>query len=200
MRIRGRRLRFTAVLAVVVLALTGFSRGHGHGHGSHGSHGSGGGCSSSQQDHDSSSSATSGGGSSSSYDDSYDDSSDDSYDDLYGTGGGYTTRRPTHRPTATPSGGSNGTALDDGTVRLISCATGTRPYATVEITNPNSRAADFQARVTFYDAEGTVLVTNHSAEVFVPAEGRTTARVTLGKSFRSSIDHCEADPEAQLRS
>ncbi|WAZ22391.1 hypothetical protein STRCI_003643 [Streptomyces cinnabarinus] len=53
MDLRGRKLKFTAVTAMVVLALTGFSSGRGHGGGGDGD--SGGGCSSSSQNHDSSS-------------------------------------------------------------------------------------------------------------------------------------------------
>ncbi|CCK29387.1 putative secreted protein [Streptomyces davaonensis JCM 4913] len=53
MDLRGRKLKFTAVTAMVVLALTGFSSGRGHGSGGDGD--SGGGCSSSSQNHDSSS-------------------------------------------------------------------------------------------------------------------------------------------------
>ncbi|MEU1401530.1 hypothetical protein ABZ471_04040 [Streptomyces sp. NPDC005728] len=201
MQLRGRRLRFTAVLALVVLALTGFSRGHGHSR--HGGSG-GGGCSSSHQDHDSSSSTTSGGGSYGGGS-SYDDPDDDSYGSGYassgssasGSTGGYRTR-PTHRATSTPSG--SGKALEEGTARLISCASQTTPYATVEVTNPNSRKADFQVWVTFYDAEGTLLLSNESPQVSVPANGRATTRVTLGKRLLSSVDHCEADREARLRS
>ncbi|MBC2907212.1 hypothetical protein [Streptomyces cupreus] len=55
MDLRGRKLKFTAVTALVVLALTGFSSGRGHGGGS-GDGDSGGGCSSSSQNHDSSTS------------------------------------------------------------------------------------------------------------------------------------------------
>ncbi|MFJ9816658.1 hypothetical protein ACIRU3_15550 [Streptomyces sp. NPDC101151] len=189
MRHRGRGLRLTAVLALVVLALTGFSRGHGHSRHS----GSGGGCSSSHQDHDSSSSSTSGGGSYGGGS-SYDDSDDDGYGSSGGTGGYH--RRPTNR--ATSSSGSTGRPLADGTAKLISCASEQTPYATVEITNPNSRRADFQARVTFYDADGTLLLNNASAEVSVPANGRATTRVTLGKRLLPSVDHCAADREAPL--
>nr|WP_285515928.1 hypothetical protein [Streptomyces sp. NBRC 14336]WBO78651.1 hypothetical protein SBE_002273 [Streptomyces sp. SBE_14.2] len=53
MDLRGRKLKFTAVTALVVLSLTGFSSGRGHGGGDGDS---GGGCSSSSQNHDSSSS------------------------------------------------------------------------------------------------------------------------------------------------
>lgn len=55
MDLRGRKLKFAAVTALVVLSLTGFSSGRGNG-GSGGDGDSGGGCSSSGQDHDSSSS------------------------------------------------------------------------------------------------------------------------------------------------
>ncbi len=203
MQVRGRRLRFTAVLAIVVLALTGFSRGHGHSHSRHSrGGGGGGGCSSSHQDHDSSSS-TSGGGSS--YDDSYGDTDDD---DSYGgssttsgsTSGGYYNRRRTHRPTATPSGGSSGTTLREGTAKLISCATEKRPYATVEITNPNNRKATFQAWVTFYNAVDTSVAGSQSPEVSVPAKGKATVRVPLTETLLPAVDHCEAAEEAQLSS
>ncbi|MFI0512604.1 hypothetical protein ACH3Y9_21195 [Streptomyces sp. WSLK1-5] len=55
MHARGRVLRFTAVMATVVLALTGFSSGHKSSgrHRSHSDGDSGGGCSSASQDHDS---------------------------------------------------------------------------------------------------------------------------------------------------
>ncbi|MGW1007175.1 hypothetical protein [Streptomyces sp. NPDC002520] len=200
MTTRGRGIRFTAVLALVVLALTGFSR---HGHSSrHGSGSGGGGCSSSHSDHDtsssSSSSSSSGGGSYDTSGGSSYGSDDDGSSGYSGTGGGYT-RRPTHRVTSSPSGSGTGSALKDGTARLISCASDKRPYATVEITNPNSREAYFQAWVTFYDDAGSSLLVNSSSEVSVPAHGKATARVTVGDDLLASVDHCQADREADLR-
>ncbi|MEW2492273.1 hypothetical protein AB0942_01740 [Streptomyces nodosus] len=180
MQTRGRRIRFTAVLAVVVLALTGFSESRGHGHSRHsGSGGDGGGCSNSHQDHDSSSSGGSYGGSG------------------YGsTGGTYH-----HRQTSTPTTGSGtGQPLQDATVKLISCATQNKPYATVEVSNPNDRKAEFEARVTFYDAEGTPLLENSSPVVPVSATEKAFARVALDERFLSSVDHCEANPTAPPRS
>ncbi|GAB2976414.1 hypothetical protein GCM10023080_046320 [Streptomyces pseudoechinosporeus] len=202
MHSRGRTLKFTAALSLVVLALTGFSTGrHGHGGGSGGS--GGGGCSSSSQDHGSSSSTTSGGSYGSGSDDDSDDSYDDSYDDSGSTstsGGGSSTRRPGYRSTPTPSStGTSSAELEDGTAKLVSCATATTPYATVEVTNPNKREAEFQVWVTFYDAEGTLLLSNNSPVVTVPAKGKATTQVTLGKRFLASVDHCEADPEAEVR-
>ncbi|MFI6936644.1 hypothetical protein [Streptomyces sp. NPDC050287] len=215
MNTRGhtRTLKFTAVLAMVVLALTGFSTGrHGHRGGSGSSSGGSGGCSSSSQDHDgssssnsSSSSSTSGGGSygSGSDDDSYGGSTDDSYGSSSGTsgssGGSSYRRRPTYRSTPTASGTGSATPLKDGTARLISCATGTRPYATVEITNPNNREAEFQAWVMFYDAQGTQLLKNSSTTVTVPAKGKANTEVKLGKRFLASVDHCATELEADVR-
>ncbi|WLW54241.1 hypothetical protein [Streptomyces sp. YU58] len=163
MQTRGRALRLTAVVAMMGLALTGFSTGRGHGHksGSDGD-GGGGGCSSSSQNH----------GGSSSYNNS---------------------------TSGSTSGGTGGSrALSDGTARLVSCATETRPYATVEITNPNNRAAEFQAAVTFYDDEGSMLFYGSSVTVRVPADGTAKTRVELGKHLLTSVARCEADPEAEV--
>ncbi|MFF7369322.1 hypothetical protein [Streptomyces tricolor] len=198
---RGHMLRLTAVSVLVVLALTGF-KGRGHGHS--GGDGGGGGCSSSGQDHDSSSSTSSGGGYGSGthhgYDDDYgdDDHGSGATSTSGGTNGRYQPGRPAHRATSTPSGGS-GERLKDGTAKLISCATEKKAYATVEITNPNEREAEFQARVTFYDDEGTLLLGNSSYTVTVPAKGRATTRVPVGDRLLLKVDRCEADPEAEVR-
>ncbi|MFJ7334755.1 hypothetical protein ACIQUU_16075 [Streptomyces sp. NPDC101116] len=200
MRIRGRKLRFTAVLVLVVLALTGFSSGRGRG-GSHGHSGGGGGCSSSSQDHDSSSSSSSGGsyGSGGSSGGSYGSDDDDYYGSSGGSssGGGSYTRRPDHGSTPTSSSGSGGRkALEDGTARLVSCATPARPYATVEVSNPNGRTADFSVSVTFEDDRGLTVVSRYG-EVTVPANGRATVDVRVGGSgLVDSVDHCEVDRQA----
>ncbi|MGW3357137.1 hypothetical protein ACWDFL_17205 [Streptomyces bungoensis] len=176
---RTRTLKFTAVLTFVVLSLTGFSTGRHHSR--HGSHGSGGGCSSSRQDHDSSSS-TSGGG---------------TYGDGYGSGGtgGSTYRRPTHRATPTPSGGT-AKSLQDGRARLVGCASEQKPYATVEITNPNDRKGRFSADVSFRDRADGEVESGHTY-VTVPAKGRTTARVTVPSGSATLIDHCTVEPTAR---
>ncbi|MFD5336859.1 hypothetical protein [Streptomyces hawaiiensis] len=196
MQTRGRRLRYTAVLVLVVLALTGFSSGRGRG-GSHGHGGSGsggGGCSSSSQDHDSSRSSTSSGGSYGSGGGSY--GSDD--DDHGSSGGGSYTRRPNYGSTPTSSSGSgSGKALRDGTAKLISCATPTAPYATVEVRNPNGRKAAFSVSVTFEDARGITVVDRYG-DVTVPANGTATVdvRVGGGSGLVDSVDHCEVDRRA----
>ncbi|MGV9251639.1 hypothetical protein [Streptomyces sp. NPDC003697] len=210
MGIRGRGLRFTVVLAVTVLALTGFSRGHGHSS-RHGG-GSGGGCSSSSQDHDGSSSYGSSGGSGGSSDyvgsgDSYptsDASSGDSYSSSGGsaadsdsTSGGGTGYGSTHRrPARTPSASSPGHGLKDATVELLSCPTGTRPWAEVEVTNPNGREADFRVVVHFLDG-ASLPVDDGVTEVAVAAGGTRTAVIPFDVSRVSGYEHCEAVPRAE---
>lgn len=195
MRSRGRTLRFTAVSALVVLSLTGFTSGRGHGHGYHhsGSGGGGGGCSSSSQDHDDTSSSTSGGGtykdddgSSSGGSGSYRDSDpyDDS-DDAYGSGGGSTS----------PS--TSAPALEDATAKLLSCATPKRPYATVEVTNPNADEGTFAVTITFRDARNAEII-SRVEEVDVPANDKATAQVDIsGYDDRAArVDHCDLEEAA----
>ncbi|MFD5633291.1 hypothetical protein ACFWJM_03940 [Streptomyces sp. NPDC127077] len=190
MHIRGRRLRFTAVSALVVLALTGFSSGR---HGSRGHH-SGGGCSSSSQDHDSSSTSGSGGSSSSGSSGGSDD-----YRTSTGDSGGPTYRsRPTHRATtAAPSPSRTTQPLKDGTAVLVHCASTDDPYATVEIRNPNGRDGVFALKVSFKDRNG-VTVIESGDQVSVPAKDRTTYRVPVAGAGGGvdRIDHCEVDPRA----
>ncbi|MET8771875.1 hypothetical protein [Streptomyces sp. NPDC004658] len=174
---RTRALRFTAVLTLVLLSLTGFSSGRHHGSRGHG--GGGGGCSSSHQDHDGSSS-TSGGGS-------------------YGSTGGGTYRR-THRPTSTPSGSGSSTPLKDGKARLIACATAGKPYATVEVTNPNGHEATFTVEVLFLP-DSPPAIDSGRTEVSVPARGTRTVRVPFTqKAHLDLLDHCEVDGTARLAS
>ncbi|MEV8128947.1 hypothetical protein AB0P07_33675 [Streptomyces sp. NPDC085944] len=158
MTTRGRALRYTAISALVVLSLTGFSTGrHGHGHGGDG----GGGCSSSGQDHDSSSS-TSGGG------DAYKDD-----DDTYGSGGsGY----HDHDDDTYGDGTGGGTHAVSATLELVACATQTEPYATVEVTNPNDSEYTFPVTVRFIDVYGTELTAGHE-EATVPARGVSEVRI-----------------------
>lgn len=147
---RGNTLKLTAVSALVVLTLTGFSTGRGSSGGS--GDGGGGGCSSSSQDHDSSSG--SGGG-------SHRDDDDD--DDTGGSGG---------------SGGSTSASLRDATVELLTCVSRKAPYATVEVTNPNTVDGTFTVMVTFDNSTGGTVV-EHTQTVDVPAGGTATARVEV---------------------
>jgi hypothetical protein len=170
MHLRGRRLKFTAVLGFVVLSLTGFT-GHGHGH--HGigkSHGSGG-CSSSSQDHDSSTSHRH------TY---YDD--DDDYGSTGSGGSGVS---------ATPTASS----LQDATTRLVSCATAKEPYAIVEVTNPNGTSGTFSVDVTFKDANGGDVDTRLD-QVDVPAGGTVAVREYVSGSA-ARVDHCDLDDLAR---
>ncbi|MFD8351681.1 hypothetical protein ACFV1X_22435 [Streptomyces coelicoflavus] len=167
---RGRALRYTAISALVVLSLTGFSTGrHGHGHGGDG----GGGCSSSSQDHDGSSS-TSGGGAYKDDDDTYGSGYHDHDDDTYDDGTG--------------SGGTGG--IEAGNLTLVACAEESQPYATVEATNPNGAEYTFPVTVLFKDADGTT-ISERSEQVTVPADGVAAVRVPFDGS--GTPDRCELD-------
>jgi len=184
MYIRGRWLRFTAVSAMAVLALTGFSSGHGKGNSSRHSS-DGGGCSSSSQDHDSSTSGGGGPHGSS--------SSSDSYDSVTSTGDSGGSSQPT--PTAAHSSGT-AQPLKDGTAVLVRCVSMEDPYATVEIRNPNGRDGLFTVKVNFKDKHGYTMI-DTSDQVPVPAKDKTTFRVPVASSGRvDMIDHCEVDPRA----
>ncbi|MEV7243405.1 hypothetical protein AB0N92_19460 [Streptomyces sp. NPDC093248] len=186
MQRRGRTLRLTAVSALVVLALTGFTGRHGHGR----SHSGGGGCSSSSQDHDSSSGVGKTGSG------RYHDHDDDYYGSTTGgstsgsRGGTYGT------PSPTPS-------LKAARARLVSCATRKAPYATVEVTNPNAVQGYFTVRVEFDDERGSAVADN-TTTVTVPAKGTARAEVELVSSLGDRDDglvlevrHCKANPVAR---
>ncbi|MFI5794099.1 hypothetical protein [Streptomyces sp. NPDC051677] len=183
---RGQKFRFTAVSVFVVLALTGFSTGRGHGHGSSHSGGGGGGCSSSGQDHDSSSSSggSSGGTSGSRYHD-YDDDDDTVTDDTATDG------------TYGDSGSSDAsTTLQDATVKLIDCATPTRPYATVQVTNPNATGAHFTVTVDFLDA-GSTRLEEQRTDTYIAGNETTTLQVDLSTpGVAAKVDHCNPEPYA----
>ncbi len=175
MTTRGRALRFTAVSALVVLGLTGFSTGR-HGHGSD----SGGGCSSSSQDHDSSSSSSGG--------DAYQD------DDGYGSGTGYHDYDDDTYDDSGSGGGTGSTEPEAGRAEMVVCATAAEPYATFQVSNPNDVEYTFTVTVLFKDASGTTL-TDASEDVTVPPGGTTPARVRYDGPD-TAPDHCELEQEA----
>ncbi|MBN0044957.1 hypothetical protein JS756_12725 [Streptomyces actuosus] len=175
MQRRARAIRFSAVSALTVLALTGFSigRGHGHGHGHGHAHGTGhgGGCSSSQQDHDGSSS--SGGSNSTRH---HDDEDDD-----HGSG---------------DTSGETGAPRTGAVVTLVSCATRTQPYATVEVRNADDRDGTFTLTVSFVKADGDLLDVQQD-EVDVPASTTVTVKEYVAGNA-AAVDHCETDRQAPV--
>ncbi|MFF7238236.1 hypothetical protein [Streptomyces collinus] len=173
MQRQKRVLRFSAVLVLVVLALTGFSTGRSRGHHYRSGHGSGGGgCSSSHQDHDETSS---------SYRRSYGSSSGTTGRGSYGGSAG-----------ASPSGRAY---RADATVRLLSCATRTDPYTKVEVTNPNATGATFAVTVRLEDRAGRS-VGSAGLDVTVPARGSRTARVPVDRADLARLGHCAPRPYA----
>ncbi|WP_328721192.1 hypothetical protein OHT52_17715 [Streptomyces sp. NBC_00247] len=150
-----QQMKLAAVLAVVVLALTGFStssHGHGHSGSSHGS-GSGGGCSNSHKSNGYNSGST----------------TDDYDDDDYGSGSssGSTsdsttdsfTDEPTPDPTAVPT-------TDPG-VRVLKCAhpaDGSKKAVAssqVELSPVDFGIAEVDITVTFSDSATNTLDTAH---------------------------------------
>ena len=174
MHTRGRRLKLTAVLALTVLTLTGFSTGRHHSSSRHGHGSGGGGCSSSSQDHDTS---TSSGGS---------------------TNGSTHRSRPTYRSTPTATSSATARPLKDGTAVLKRCASVDDPYTTVEVRNPNGREALFTAKVAYKDSTGSTLA-DTTSQVSVPANGKATLRMAAASTGAlDRLDHCEVDPRATV--
>ncbi|MFJ9867411.1 hypothetical protein [Streptomyces sp. NPDC101165] len=167
MKTRGRTLRFTAVLMFVVLALTGFSSGHSRSRGHHYKSGH----------------SSSGGGCSSSHQD-HDDEDDTSYNGSDDTSDD------------TSDSGSSG-YLEDATVKLVSCATRKKPYATVEVTNPNDSSATFSVTV-YYKDRRSKFIDYDDLDVTVPANGRQTARIPFNKAYFARLDHCEPQANATV--
>lgn len=170
-----RRMRFAAVLVVVVLALTGFSKaGHG-GKGRSSSGGSsGGGCSSSKKSNSGYRD----------YDDDYDDSSSDS-------SGGSTYSTPTPGPTAS----------DAPDIRVIRCAQpkkGKRravTSSTVEIRSTASLSHTYEVDVTFLDAAGRTVDTGE-ATVDLDYDETETLRVRMeSPRLVSKVKRCRVTAE-----
>ncbi|MFB8266415.1 hypothetical protein ACFC96_07355 [Streptomyces sp. NPDC055955] len=188
-----RGLKLTALAAVVVLALTGFSTGRGHGSSKsrgHSSSSSGGGCSSSKQNHSGSSSSTTGGSSYDDDDDSYGSSGSGSSG--YTSGGSSYNRRPTRNPSTSSTSGSGRSA--DITAKVLTCAGKDSPYASVELRNRGSRDGRYNLTLHFQDASD-ITVIDGTTSVTVPAKGTKIAKVKPGgdAGLLRSIDHCLLD-------
>lgn len=175
-----QQIKLAAVLAVVVLSLTGFSKSsHGHGH-SGSSHSSGGGCSSSR--------------SSNGYHSSTSDNDDDDYDGS-GSSSGYST--PTADPTtdSTPSAGSAPTA------RVVTCAqpaAGSRKAVTssrVELTPTSYGTSKVDITVTFFDSAGNLLDTAHKKVELDATDGLDPKTFTVPMASPAKVDEvyrCDA--------
>ena len=189
-----RGLKLTALAAVVVLALTGFSTGRGHGssksRGHSSSSSSGGGCSSSKQNHSGSSSSTTGGSSYDDDDDSYGSSGSGSSG--YTSGGSSYNRRPTRTPSTSSTSGSGRSA--DITAKVLTCAGKDSAYAAVELRNRGSRDGRYNLTLHFQDASD-ITVIDGTTSVTVPANGTKIAKVKPGggADLLQSIDHCRLD-------
>ncbi|RZE13206.1 hypothetical protein [Streptomyces albidoflavus] len=174
-----RHLRFSAVLIVVVLALTGFSTGSSSGKSgskskSRSSSSSGGGCSSSKKDNDTSRGS--------------------------GYRGGY---RDTHQDDTSSStgGSSSSTTTDQVTVIVVDCAGPGRTKrakadstAALRVTS-NATADDLSVRLAlhFENAAGSTLDSPTTELRLAPGESRTvTVRMTNPRKA-AQVRDCEVD-------
>ncbi|WP_070020696.1 hypothetical protein [Streptomyces nanshensis] len=166
----SRHLRLIAAVAVVLVALSGFSPGRKGGGRSH-SHSSGGGCSSSST---SSHNSHSGSG-------SYDGTSDDR---SYGSGDGYRNSRRYNHTTGTTTGSRNGTtdASPSGTVTRCAAQSGSEAKAVVDVRNPNRVGKSYRVTVVFLDASGATVDSG-------------TAEVRVGSRATQSVDVRMAHPK-----
>jgi hypothetical protein len=80
---------------------------------------------------------------------------------------------------------------------VVSCATKATPYATVEVTNPNSRQATFEVEFAFADAAGKAL-SSQTKRITVPASGTSNVQVKAGQAVLAELDHCQVEPEADV--
>jgi hypothetical protein len=184
-----RGLRLTAVLMVVLVALTGFkgksrgSRGHGGG--------GGGGCSSSSSHQSGSGSGSNSGGSS---DSGYGSGSSDSDS---GTGSGGTRYRDNNRYGSTPSSGGTASASPkEPETTVVICAGRGKdgdPAATVKVRNRSGSAELYIVDMTFLGKSGGE-VTRGSGTVRVPAGRTKTVRVPLDDPLEArNVARCEVE-------
>ena len=87
--------------------------------------------------------------------------------------------------------------LQDGTARVVSCATKATPYTTVEVTNPNSRQATFEVEFSFTDASGRTL-SSADKRITVPARGTSKIQVQASGAVLAKLDRCWVEPEADV--
>ncbi|MFJ9011772.1 hypothetical protein [Streptomyces canus] len=114
-------------------------------------------------------------------------------------GGGCSSASQDH-DSYTPSrttGTRRASTLQDGTALVVSCATKAVPYATVEVSNPNSRQATFEVEFAFAEAAGKAL-SSQTKRVTVPARGTSNVQVKASPSLLAELDHCQVEPEADL--
>ena len=114
------------------------------------------------------------------------------------SGGGCSSSRQNHdsytpRTTST----RHSSTLQDGTAVLVSCATKAVPYATAEVTNPNSRQATFEVGFSFTDASGRTL-SAADQRITVPARGTSDVRLKASPAVLDQLDKCWVEPEADL--
>ncbi|WP_328782074.1 hypothetical protein OHT68_26495 [Streptomyces canus] len=114
------------------------------------------------------------------------------------SGGGCSSSRQNHdsyTPRTTSTRRSS--TLQDGTARVVSCATKATPYTTVEVTNPNSSQATFEVELSFTDTSGRTL-SSADKRITVPARGTSKMQVQASGAVLAKLDRCWVEPEADV--
>lgn len=163
MVVTGRRVRFTAVVAGVVLALTGFSSSGGSHGKSSGHDGGGGGCSSSKSRKHT----------------SHDSDNDNS--GTTGTTGG--SNGGTATPTPTKSPGGRGT--------VVTCAGPGRAEAVVEVTSTLTTTRLLSVPVTFKDAGGATVEKTSALVTLKPGETQRVTVKMVNPARAADVRACE---------
>lgn len=172
---RARHLKLLAAVAVVLVALSGFSPARSSG-------GKGGGSKSRSSGH------SGGGGCSSKKSSSH--SNSDSHSG-YRSGARY--HSTTGSDSSSSSSGGSGRSRASGRGNVVECAAETqdKPHARVRVRNTGGSSGSFTVRVNFNDSEG-MLVTSGSTFVTVPANGTKTVKVPMAQAQRvDEVDDCE---------
>ncbi|HEV7627169.1 MAG TPA: hypothetical protein VGO89_11785 [Streptomyces sp.] len=172
----SRHLKLIAALAVVLVAISGFSPAR-KGGGRSGS--KGGGCSSS------SSSSHNNSGS------SYNDDNDSDYDKGYSDGSRRSSRYNSTTGTSGSRHSSGSGGSPTGTVDQCAAAEGSEAKSVVSVRNSGGRTKSYRVRVDFRDTAGT-LVDSGSAQVTVSGNGTDTVDVPMEHPDRiDDVAKCE---------
>ncbi len=171
----SRHLKLIAAVAVVLVALSGFSPARKGGGRSGSSSSKGGGCSSSSSSSHNNSS-------------SYDSDSDSDYGKGYGDG---YRRGSRHNTTTGTTGSRHSRGSTDGTVEECAAATGDGAKAVVNVSNTTGRTKTLRVKVEFRDTSDTV-VDAGSASVTVSGNGSSSVDVPMENPQRlDEVSECE---------
>lgn len=169
----SRHLKLIAAVAVVLVAISGFSPARSGGGGHRSGSGGGGGCS--KSDSSSHNSGSGYDGSDSSYDSDDSDSYDSGYDDGYRRGSRYNNSTGSN---GSSKGSSGSDSSPTGTLTECAAENAGDPEAVVSVRNADGDRETYRVRVEFQDATGK-FVDSGAARVTVSANGTNSVDVPM---------------------